>query len=131
MTSKLETIIEFVNSTPGTGGGGESGGGASSGGIEGAVSSGGISPLELASYQSTGAAQTFDILGIAIPSNMGITYSNYSINKAYRESGSADWRWLRSPGRGLRCNALDVNDNGNLNNNYVSRAYGLSPCFCL
>lgn len=66
MTSKLETIIEFVNSTPSTGGGGESGGGTSSGGISGAVETSGISPFELASYQSTGATQTFDILGIAI-----------------------------------------------------------------
>lgn len=65
-------------------------------------------------------------------SELGITTDDSVGNKAYNESGSAVWRWLRSPNRGSGSSVYYVNYSGDWYN--VSAGYadnGVAPGFCL
>lgn len=62
---------------------------------------------------------------------LGITTSNYVMNKGYYESGSTTYRWLRSESRYYSNNACSVGGSGGWYNSHVSFDDGLAPGFCL
>ena len=62
---------------------------------------------------------------------LGITTSNYVMNKGYYESGSTTYRWLRSESRYYSNNACSVGGSGDWYNSHVSFDDGLAPGFCL